>query len=310
MAALTATSVSAGSAPRQAVTTRITTDDGDFNLMFSRYFTEPKNFPAFRNAFHNTLSTVKGLEKALKDPKHKHSAVVRMWLMALVAPHLIDCFADSCPTAADLMKKLDALYGATAAGAADIHFEQLTTLQKRENEGMVALYARYSELVSYLKAADQKPSDKQLLTFFSKALPPVYKTHLKILMARDPPPATVEDILTSLVREENQLMQDNMISDPSGKALYTGGYKQQQRESPDSGDDSPYRGKNTFNGTCNYCKETGHIKRDCPKLANKNKSNQNKDIQKQLDEIQSRLHAMPSVGCNPVALFGLLPFVV
>jgi hypothetical protein len=44
-----------------------------------------------------------------------------------------------------------------------------------------------------------------------------------------------------------------------------------------------------------YCKETGHIKRDCPKLANKNKSNQNKDMQKQLDEIQSRLHALCAV---------------
>ncbi len=64
--------------------------------------------------------------------------------------------------------------------------------------------------------------------------------------------------------------------------------QQQQFESPDSNGSN--RGSNRgFSGTCNYCKERGHMKRDCPKLAAKN---QNNDMKKQLDDIQSRLHAL------------------
>lgn len=280
-----------------------------YTLVFTVIMRSPKDFTPWDDDFKGTLLTTgPDLVKALEQARHTHSALVRMLIKATVDNSLIDGFTSSCPTAAALYKKMASLWSVTAAGAADIYFRQLITLKQREDEGMVALYSRMNELTTCLAAADQKPTDKQLLSFFTKAVLPAYNTHLEILMAQDPPPASVDSIFTSLVRKETQLKEAQQTpTDPFGKALYTGGHnppsssnsnyrqkpyqqqQQQQRESPDSGDKAPYRGKGGFNGICNYCKEHGHIKRDCPKLANKNK---NRDIQKQLDEIHSRLHAL------------------
>jgi hypothetical protein len=248
-----------------------------------------------------------------------------------VNKHLIASFAPSCPTAADLISKMSELWGASAAGAADLVLTQVINFEKDKEEDILTMFNRFEALNARLPA-DQRLSDQQQLNCFLTALPPEF--NLDVALLRKDPKSSLSKALTGLLQTETQLKMQAMQF--NSKALYTSGYsgyydnpysssnspggsyrnqqqqysnqqqqrpnhhqqqqrpyhhheqQQQQFESPDSNGSN--RGSNRgFSGTCNYCKERGHMKRDCPKLAAKN---QNNDMKKQLDDIQSRLHAL------------------
>jgi hypothetical protein len=93
---------------------------------------------------------------------------------------LIDSFAPSCLTAADLYKQVTTLWSVTTKGCADMYFSQLSTIKKNKTETVMAFFTRIRP-INLLKAAKQEATAQQQLTFFMKTFPPSFDTLLTVI---------------------------------------------------------------------------------------------------------------------------------
>jgi hypothetical protein len=176
-------------------------------------------------------------------------------------------FISAAKSANEAYETLQELFGEQSAGNLQTLMYQYRTFTMHPSEDIPEVHARFKQLTSSLKLAGNEMRELDQCMVFLHALPPEFDVYKKVLMMGKI--QSLSDIVMACMRAQGEIRQEAAAA---ADKVSEGVYHTVVRSSGSS--------KYTFKGNCNYCKEEGHRKSECPKLAEKKaREQQEKEVE-------------------------------
>lgn len=203
---------------------------------------------------------------ALTDDSNPFNKVVKLAICSsvnsAVFPHI-----QAAKTAKEAYTILKQLFGQQSQGNLQTSLLQYRSFQMQPKEDITSMYARFTQLVSAIKTGGVDLAEVDQCMVFINALPEEFQVYKKMLMMNNT--QKLNDIVMACTRAQGEIMRE---AEAEAEAI---GAKNRMYWTAGRSNGKQYGGRSSgskqfqFKGNCNYCKEEGHMKRDCHKLAQK-----------------------------------------
>ncbi len=166
-------------------------------------------------------------------------------VLGLIQLHLSDAYlsmADDVATGKALWDKLEATFTAQNNARRLLLRQELNSLRKAPTESISEYVARAKELATTLEAVGHKPDPSEVTLSVLAGLPKEFSV-LVTIVGTLKEMQTLDEVLPALLQTEQQTRQEEELFPMYGAAASV--------------------------KSCYYCKKSGHLKANCPKLLNK-----------------------------------------
>lgn len=155
-----------------------------------------------------------------------------------------------CRSSKEMWDKLHEVFQQKSQMSRHMLLKNFFNYSKESADSIADHIAKLVDMSERLAVVGEKISKTMLTTKILMSLPSVYNHFHAAWDSVDAEEQTIENLRTRLMTEEARI---NLEHNSFGEALNV----------------MKNNSKQNFNKTCNYCKEVGHWKRDCPKLMQK-----------------------------------------
>lgn len=198
------------------------------------------------------LLVSRGLWDAISDPENADAAI-GMKALATIGLHVAKHHKASllaCNSASEAWTMLEAAYQAKSNARKLQLRRELNALKMHIDEPLPKYMARGRAIMDQLLAAGHTISEEELVWSLLAGLPPKFESMVNVLEGADDTPSLETVMAKLLIVEHRQSGHagNGIRNNAETTALYTN------------------RAKGSKGPVCWNCNETGHLKRDCPKL--------------------------------------------
>lgn len=177
----------------------------------------------------------------------------------------------NCQSAHRIWKRLESIYENKTTFEAQNLYNKLHTYKIHQVSQVSKAIGEIENLVAKLRLLGEEVSDNSLMSAILRALPSQFATFITCWKGTSIPERTVDNLIARVMAEVEDTkpkQESALVSQQKGKAR---GNKTRQRQTSTNNPRAKNtqhssKGKSSNTITCHYCKEPGHIIRNCTKL--------------------------------------------